>query len=116
MRRWRGLCGAHKPTTTKSLPLSVQTEGAANEYNAAIKALSNTNDPGVEDILLVEFKSAGTHMKRMICGALSTVATLRSIPVLKKAYKKTRDGFLRKAIDDAVYKIETREKNCPASS
>lgn len=85
-------------------------EGTANESHAAIKALSNTNDPEVEDILLGEFKITSTHMKGMICGPLSTVGTLKSIPILKEAYKKTRDGYLRKVIDNAVYKIETRAK------
>ena len=46
----------------------------------------------------------------MICGPLSTIGTLKSIPVLKEAYKKTRDSFLRMVIDDAVYKIEFRSK------
>lgn len=85
-------------------------EGTADESHAAIKALSNTNDTEVEDILLGEFKITSTHMKGMICGPLSTVGTLKSIPVLKEAYKKTRDGFLRMVIDDAVYKIESRAK------
>ncbi|CAN5791610.1 hypothetical protein BH11BAC3_BH11BAC3_18240 [soil metagenome] len=85
-------------------------EGTSDESHAAIKALSNTNDPEVEDILLDEFKITSTHMKGMICGPLSTVGTLKSIPILKEAYKKTRDSFLRMVINDAVYKIETREK------
>ena len=85
-------------------------EGTGDESHAAIKALANTNDPEVEDILLDEFKITSTHMKGMICGPLSTVGTLKSIPILKEAYKKTRDGFLRMVIDDAVYKIETRAK------
>lgn len=85
-------------------------EGTADESHAAIKALSNTNDPEVEDILIDEFKITSTHMKGMICGPLSTVGTLKSIPILKETYKKTRDGFLRMVIDDAVYKIETRAK------
>ena len=87
-------------------------EGTYDESHAAIKALSNTNDPEVEDILLDEFKITSTHMKGMICGPLSTVGTLKSIPILKEAYKKTRDSFLRMVIDDAVYKIEARDQSC----
>ena len=87
-------------------------EGTHDESHAAIKALSNTNDPEVEDILLDEFKITSTHMKGMICGPLSTVGTLKSIPILKEAYKKTRDSFLRMVIDDAVYKIEARYQSC----
>jgi hypothetical protein len=83
-------------------------EGTSSESHAAIKALSNTSDPEVEDILLEEFKIASTYMKGIICGPLSTVGTLRSIPILKETYKKTRDGFLRMVIDDAIYKIEGR--------
>ena len=85
-------------------------EGTADESHAAIDALSNTNDPEVEDILLNEFKITSPHMKGMICGSLSTVGTLKSIPVLKEAYKKARDVFLRMVIDDAVYRIEIRAK------
>jgi hypothetical protein len=87
-------------------------EGTSDESLAAIKALSNTNDAEVEDLLLDEFKITSTFIKGMICGPLSTVGTLKSIPILKEAYKKTRDGFLRMVIDDAVYKIETRAKSC----
>lgn len=85
-------------------------EGTGDESHAAIKALSNTNDPEVEDILLDEFKITNTHMKGMICGPLSTVGTLKSIPILKEAHKKTRDGGLRMAINSAIDKIETRAK------
>lgn len=85
-------------------------EGTADESHAAIKALSNTNDREVEDILLDEFKITSTHMKGMICGPLSTVGTLKSIPILKEAYKKTRDGGLRAEIDNTIYKIESRVK------
>jgi hypothetical protein len=86
-------------------------EGTSNENRAAIKALSNAIDPEVEDILLDEFKFTNTHMKGMICGPLGTVGTLKSIPVLRETYKRTRDGFLRSVIDDAIHKIETREKS-----
>lgn len=85
-------------------------EGTGDESHAAIKALSNTNDPEVEDILLDEFKITSTHMKGMICGPLSTVGTLKSIPILKEAYKKTRDGGLRAEIDNTIYRIEFRVK------
>jgi hypothetical protein len=85
-------------------------EGRSDECHAAMKALSNTNDPEVEDILLGEFRITSTHLKGMICEPLSTVGTLKSIPVLKEAYNKTRDGFLRMAIDKAINKIEERAK------
>ncbi|NNV56299.1 HEAT repeat domain-containing protein [Limnovirga soli] len=100
-----------KDSTYNIEPIKILVkEGTGDESHAAIKALANTNDPEVEDILLDEFKITSTHMKGMICGPLSTVGTLKSIPILKEAYKKTRDGYLRKVIDDAVYKIETRAK------
>ena len=83
-------------------------DGTGDESHAAIKALSNTDDPEVEDILLDEFKITSTHMKGMICGPLSTVGTLKSIPILKEAYKKTRDGGLRMLIDSTITKIENR--------
>lgn len=87
-------------------------EGTHDESHAAIKALSNTNDPEVEDILLDEFKITSTHMKGMICGPLSTVGTLKSIPILKEAYKKTRDRGLRMLIENTIHTIETRTKSC----
>ena len=100
-----------KDSTYNIEPIKILVkEGTGDESHAAIKALANTNDPEVEDILLDEFKITSTHMKGMICGPLSTVGTLKSIPILREAYKKTRDGFLRMVIDDAVYKIETRAK------
>ncbi len=68
-------------------------EGTNDESHAAIKALSNTDDPEVEDILLDEFKITSTHMKGMICGPLSTVGTLKSIPILKEVYKKQEIVF-----------------------
>jgi hypothetical protein len=43
--------------------------------------------------LLGEFKIVDKNMKGSICIPLSTVGTLKSIPVLKEAYKRTRDGF-----------------------
>jgi len=86
-------------------------EGTYDVSHAAIKALSNSNDPEVETLLLDEFKITDKHMKGMICGPLSTVGTLKSIPVLKETYKKTRDSFLRWAIDDAIHKIEVREQS-----
>jgi len=52
--------------------------------------LSNTNDPDVEDTLLNEFRISDRHMKGTICGPLSTVGTLKSIPILKEAHKKTK--------------------------
>jgi hypothetical protein len=100
-----------KDSSYKIEPIKILVnEGTSDESHAAIKALSNTNDPEVEDILLDEFKITSTHMKAMICGPLSTVGTLKSIPILKEAYKKTRDGFLRMVIDEAIYKIEGRTK------
>lgn len=85
-------------------------EGTGDESHAAIRALANTNDPEVENILLDEFKITTTHMKGIICGPLSTVGTLKSIPVLKEAYKKTRDGGLRAEINNTIYRVETRVK------
>lgn len=85
-------------------------EGTSDESYAAKKALSNTNVPEIEDILLDEFKNTSTYMKGMICEPLSTVGTLKSIPFLQEAYKKTRDPFLRMAIENAINKIKQRSK------
>lgn len=83
-------------------------DGTEGETRAAIRALSNTNDPEVEDIFLNEFKISDRHMKGTICGPLSTVGTFKSIPILKEAHKKTRDGGLRMLIEHAISKIENR--------
>lgn len=83
-------------------------DGTEGETRAAIRALSNTNDPEVEDIFLNEFKISDRHMKGTICGPLSTVGTLKSIPILKDAHKKTRDGGLRMLIENAISEIENR--------
>ncbi len=87
-------------------------DGTEGETRAAIRALSNTNDPEVEDIILNEFKISDRHMKSTICGPLSTVGTLKSIPILKEAHKKTRDGGLRMLIENTINKIEDRTKSC----
>jgi hypothetical protein len=88
------------------------SEGTSGETRAALKALSNTNDPEVEDIFLNEFKISDRHMKGTICAPLSTVGTLKSIPILKEAYKKTRDGGLRMLIENTIKTIENRTKSC----
>jgi len=86
-------------------------DGTEGETRAALRALSNTNDPEVEDIFLNEFKISDRHVKGTICGPLSTVGTLKSIPILKEAHKKTKDGGLRMLIENAINKIETRTKS-----
>ncbi|MGB4771269.1 MAG: HEAT repeat domain-containing protein [Chitinophagaceae bacterium] len=67
--------------------------GTYDVSHAAIKALSNSNDSEVETLLLDEFKITDRHMQGMICGPLSTVGTLKSIPVLKETYKKQETVF-----------------------
>jgi hypothetical protein len=88
-------------------------EGTYDVSHAAIKALSYSSDPEVENLLLDEFKITDKHMKGMICGPLGTVGTSKSIPILKEAYKKTRDQFLRMAIERALQEIEARGKATP---
>lgn len=86
-------------------------DGTHDIRKAALKALSNAEDKEVEDVLLSEFKVSDKHTKGMICFSLSTVGTRKSIPVLMGAYKKTRDPFLRHAIENAISEIETRENS-----
>lgn len=85
-------------------------EGTEQESNAAIHALSHTTDPEVPELMLAEFKMGSIHRKSMICRPLSTVGGIDCIPVLKEAYKKTRDGFFRMMIQEAVARIEARGK------
>ena len=91
---------------------TIVRNGTEGETRAAISALANTNDPEVEDILLNEFKISDKNMKGTICRPLSTVGTLKSIPILKETHKKTRDGGLRILIENTIDKIETRIKSC----
>lgn len=86
-------------------------EGTEGETRAAIRALSNTIDPEVEEIFLNEFKISDRYMKGTICGPLSTVGTVKSIPILKEAHKRTRDGGLRMLIENAISRIEDRAKS-----
>ncbi|MBI1307224.1 MAG: hypothetical protein GC181_11530 [Bacteroidetes bacterium] len=85
--------------------------GTSDEIYAAIKALSNSIDPEIEDFLLGEFKTSDRHKQHGICSPLATVGTLKSIPVLREAHKKTRDNALRFMIEDAISVIEEREKS-----
>lgn len=86
-------------------------EGTYDICNAAISALSNSDDPEVETILLDEFKITSKHMKGMICSPLGTVGTIKSIPILKKEFKETRDQSLKSFISRAIYEIEKRENS-----
>ncbi|MFT3705235.1 MAG: HEAT repeat domain-containing protein [Agriterribacter sp.] len=83
-------------------------DGTQGETRAALRALSNSTDVEVEDIFLEEFKFSDRHMKAAICGPLSTVGTLKSIPVLQQAYKNTRDRGLKMCIEGAISTIEKR--------
>ncbi len=83
-------------------------EGTYEVSHAAIKSLSFSDDVEVETLLLDEFLVADKHMKGMICAPLATVGTERSIPILKEEYKRTRDGFLRWAIKNAIQEIEKK--------
>lgn len=85
-------------------------EGSSDESLAAIKALSHTNDPEIEDLLLYEFKIGSSFMKGMICGPLATVATAKSVPVLKEEFKQSRDTSLRWSIDNILHNIEKHRK------
>lgn len=83
-------------------------EGNSDIILAAIRALAHTNDSEVEDLLLEEFKYANSNLKTTICITLESVGAEKAIPVLQKAYKRTRDQGLRMHIDDALAKISAR--------
>lgn len=83
-------------------------EGTDSIRIAASKALSNTNDPEVEDIILDEFKISDRHSKAMFCTPLESVGTTKSIPVLQEALKQTRDPFLRESIEYVIQLIRQR--------
>jgi hypothetical protein len=83
-------------------------EGTADTQRAAIKALSNSEDDEVEDLLLAEFKMADRHVKGLICTPLMSVATKKAIPILQMAYKQTREPFLRHQIECVLEKINNR--------
>lgn len=85
-------------------------EGTNNTQQAAIKALSNSEDEEVEDLLLSEFKIGDRHVKGMICTPLLSVGTKKAIPILQTAYKQTREPFLRHQIEWLLDEINNREK------
>jgi HEAT repeat protein len=86
-------------------------EGTYDVMRAAARALSNAADPTAEDLLLAEFQTSDKHRKGTICGPLKTVGTTKSIPILREAYKKTRDGGLRATIEYTINAIEKRLSN-----
>ena len=78
----------------------------------SIRALRNTTDKEVEELLLGHFVGTkDSHMKNIISGTLKTVGTSKSIPILNEAHKKTRDYGLRYTIEETVKKITERENN-----
>lgn len=81
-------------------------EGTAAIMRAAVKALAHTNDPEVEELLIEEFTYADSSLKSEICRTLLSVGTIKSVPMLQHAYKKTRDGNLRMHISEALKRIE----------
>ncbi len=83
-------------------------EGNQHTRRAAIKALCNCRHSEVEDLLLDEFKVSDKHTKSSICGPLQSVGTTKSIPVLKSAYKATRDPWLRHNIEYTLNAISER--------
>lgn len=89
-------------------------EGSSDVRRAAIRALANACDSEVEDLLLDEFKYCDRYLKATIANTISTIGTKKSIPLLKQAHKTTGDFGLRGCIENAIEKIEEREKNANA--
>lgn len=76
----------------------------------SIIALQQTNDKEVEDLLLPLFiDTKDTHIKSVITWTLESTGTMKSIPILEEAFKKTRDYGLRGYIERAIEKIKNRE-------
>ena len=75
----------------------------------AIEALKYTEDKQVEDLLLMLFQDTNdSFTKGVICTSLSTLGTLKSVPVLQAALKKTRDVGLRYNLEDSIREIGVR--------
>jgi len=84
-------------------------EGSRSSYWGAILALRNTHDPEVERILLSLFEETSDKSKRvLVCLTLKSTGTEKCIPILKEAYKKTRDNSLKWDIEEAISGIEER--------
>lgn len=81
-------------------------EGTSSIQQAAIKALANCEDEKIEELLLNEFKICDRHIKALICVPLLSLATMKSIPVLKMAHKETRDPFLKHQIEAVLDAID----------
>jgi hypothetical protein len=99
-----------KPFGVNLAPIKRQlAEGTFESRISAAKALSNTEDPEVETLLLEEFKMSDKDTQSMFCSTLETIGTSQSLPVLKAALRKTRDQFFRSGLETAIYCIEKRE-------
>ncbi len=84
--------------------------GTSDIRRAAIKALQNSEDPAVEDLLLSEFKCSDKITQIEICATLNTVGTIKSLPVMKAEYKKTKDRALRMLIEITIERIEEKRQ------
>ncbi|MEZ4772422.1 MAG: HEAT repeat domain-containing protein [Bacteroidia bacterium] len=91
-------------------PIKTLAKGRSRELKIkAICALQKTNDTDVEPLLLKIFEGTkDSHIKNMICTPLETVGSEKSIPVLNKAYKNTRDYILRDGIERTLEEIDKR--------
>jgi hypothetical protein len=75
----------------------------------AILALQETKNPEVEPLLLELFQeSKDSHTKSMICTPLESVGTFKSLPILEREYKVTRDFWLRSKIELTLSKIKEK--------
>lgn len=75
----------------------------------SILALQKTNDSEVEPLLLEIFENTkDSHTKDMITTPLESTGTPIAIPILEKAYKKTRDYGLRNSIERTIEEINKR--------
>ena len=76
----------------------------------SIIALQQTTDGDVEDLLLPLFiDTKDNHIKSVITWTLESTGTIKSIPILEEAFKKTRDYALRGYIERTIEKIKSRE-------
>lgn len=85
-------------------------EGTYQNRIDALDALSNSQHPELEDLLIQELKTVDKHTKGMVCATLRSTGTRKSIEILEDERKRTRSNDLKYFIESAINEINQRMK------
>lgn len=83
-------------------------EGTYQNRIDALNALSNSQHPDLEGLLIQELKTADKHTKGMIFATLRSTGTRKSIETLEDEFKRTRSNDLKCFIESAINEINQR--------